>query len=60
MEHEVQYQYKAKSLSWSCGKPNGQYARCTENRQQNLSPPTRHENVPVSFQVPFQLRDFAF
>ena len=31
-----------------------------KNRKENLSPPTRHENGPVSTQVPFPLRDFAF
>ena len=37
-------------MSWNGGKPHGQNAPSTENRKQNLSPPTRHGNAPVSTQ----------
>ena len=33
-------------------------AHRTEIRKQNLLPPTRHGNAPVSTQAPFQLKDF--
>ena len=44
-------------LSWNSGMPHGQNGHGIENRKQNLLPATRHENVSVSTQVPFQLRD---
>ena len=42
--------YETKSLSGNSGKSHGQNAHWTENRKQNLSPSTRHENAPVSTQ----------
>ena len=58
-----EFAYKAKSLSWNrtwietMASRMGQNAHRTENRKQNLSPPTRHGNAPVSTQEPFQLKN---
>ena len=37
-------------LSWNSGKPHGQNANRIENCKQNLPPPTRHGNAPLSTQ----------
>ena len=46
-------------LSGNSGQPHGANAHSKKARKQNLLPPTRHGNAPVSTQVPFQLRGFA-